>query len=52
MPLANIEDGSLNKGLGRETDFSMSELHFKLEAFVKEYRVYKGNQADRGVKVL
>ena len=30
VPLANIVEGSLNKVLGRENDFSMRELHFKL----------------------
>ena len=33
--LANSVEGSLNKVLGRENDFSMREL----EAFVKEYSV-------------
>ena len=42
MPLANIVEGSLNKVLSRKDDFSMSELHFKLEAFVTKYSVDEG----------
>ena len=32
----------MNKVLGRENDFSMRELHIKLEAFVKKYSVDEG----------
>ena len=42
MLLANCVEGSLNKVLGRENDFSMREFHFKLEAFVKKYSVDEG----------
>ena len=49
VPLANIVEGSLKKVLGRENDFSMGELHFKMEAFVKKYSVDEGYD---GVKVL
>ena len=49
-----IVEGSLNKVLGRENDLNMSEFHFKLEAFIKEYSVDEGlgdAQADSGGKV-
>ena len=32
----------MNTVLGRKNDFSMSELQFKLEAFVTEYSVDEG----------
>ena len=32
----------MNKVLSRKDDFSMSELHFKLETFVTEYSVDEG----------